>query len=308
MTGWDFLKKTITLSGALIEDVLKDRLKGKLKSFLMRQKTFPTFDLDEKKLYDIFFYVIRKKPEVIFGYVSALLLFAEYIESKRIKIEIPIIIQMAEMIYSPQIEFIENILGGKFFKHYGARDAIAMGIECKERRGLHANMDTLLIEILNNNQETFDEDGEVVITDLYSFGMPLIRYKIDDVARWKKEKCACGRNSPLFEITQGRKTNTISTKDGKLMTGLFIPHLFKERSSKIKKYQVYQPNIDELIVRIVKQKDYCERDEVYLRNKLKEKLGDRIEIIFKYPNEIPHDPSGKYQFVKSELSINFGNN
>jgi phenylacetate-CoA ligase len=307
MTGWDFLKKTVFLSGAPIESKLSYRFKSRLKSFLMRQVTFPTFDLTESKLHDIYLYIQRKRPEVIFGYVSALLIFAQYLEANKLKVSIPIIIQMAEMIYPHQIEYIESFVGGKFFKHYGARDAIAMGIECEQRSGCHANMDTLLVEILRDNKEAYDEVGEVVVTDLFSYGMPLIRYQIDDVGCWKKFTCRCGRNTPLFDITEGRKTNTISTRNGSIMTGLFIPHLFKELSSKIRKYQVYQPDLDNLIVKIVKKDDYLATDEEFLKEKLLEKLGNRLQIIFEYPSDIPSEASGKYQFVKSEVPVSFGN-
>jgi phenylacetate-CoA ligase len=307
MTGWDFMKKTVILSSAPIESSKKDNVKGKLKSFFMRQYTIPTFDLNEKKLYDICHYSKRKKPHVIFGYVSSLLLFAQYVETHKIKIRIPTIVQMAEMIYPDQIKYIEKFLNGKFFKQYGARDAIAMGIECFKRHGLHANMDTLLIEIVKNNKEIFEEDGEIFVTDLYSFGMPLIRYQIGDVGKWKRDICSCGRAAPLFEITQGRKTNIISTKDGTFMSGIFIPHLFKELSPKINKYQVIQPDIDHLIIRIVKQSEYGNTDEEFLSNKLKEKLGKEISIKFEYPQFIPPEPSGKYMFVKSNVPISFGN-
>jgi len=307
MAGWDFMKKTLFLSGAPIESSNADKVKGKLKSVLMRQNTISTFDLNEKKLYDICRFIKRKTPSVIFGYVSSLLLIAQYIEANKIKVRIPTIIQMAEMIYPDQIEYVENILNGKFYKHYGARDAIAMGMECFRRNGLHANMDTLLIEIVQNNKETIEEDGEVFITDLYSFGMPLIRYQIGDVGKWKKPLCSCGRAAPLFEITQGRKTNIISTKDGTYMTGLFIPHLFKELSNKINQYQVVQPNIESLIIKIVKRSGYGDADEVYLFNKLRKILGRDIDIKFEYPNNIAPEPSGKYMYVKSDVPVSFGN-
>ena len=307
MTGWDFMKRTVFLSGAPIESSKKERIKKRVKSYLMRQYTIPTFDLNEKKLNDLCHYINRKKPRVIFGYVSSLLLFAQYVEAHKIKVRIPTIIQMAEMIYPNQKEYIEKFLNGKFFKHYGARDAIAIGMECINRCGLHANMDTLLIEIVKNNKETFEEDGEIFITDLYSFGMPLIRYQIGDVGKWMSKTCSCGRASPLFEITQGRKTNIISTKDGIFMTGLFIPHLFKELSVKINKYQVVQPDINHLIIKIVKRPEYIDTDEKFLLNKLKEKLGKEIDIKFEYPQHIPPEPSGKYMFVKSNVPVSFGN-
>ena len=91
------------------------------------------------------------------------------------------------------------------------------------------------------------------------------------------------------------------------MTGLFIPHLFKELSNKINQYQVVQTNIESLIIRIVKRSEYVDVDEEYLSNKLKEKLGKEIDIKFEYPEYIPPEPSGKYMFVKSHVPISFGN-
>ncbi|MCK4816365.1 hypothetical protein KA005_11405, partial [bacterium] len=89
--------------------------------------------------------------------------------------------------------------------------------------------------------------------------------------------------------------------------GLFIPHLFKELSTKIDKYQVVQPDVDHLIIKIVKRSEYVDMDEEFLANKLKEKVGDEVNITFEYPQSIPPEPSGKYMFVKSNVPVSFGN-
>lgn len=307
MTGWDFLKKTILLSGAPIEYARYEKSKMKIKSFLLRQKAISTFDLTEEKLHKIYRLIQRERPGVLFGYVSALLMFAGYLESRNLKVEVPVIVQMAELIDPDQIAYLERFLGGKFYRHYGARDAIAMGIECEERTGLHVNMDTLVIEIIRKNEEVTDGHGEVVVTDLYSHAMPLIRYKIGDVGIWKRGICPCGRAAPLFEITLGRTSNIITTRNGTMMTGLFIPHLFKERSSEIKKYQIHQPDVDNLVISIVKRAGYTTRDERYLEGKLREKLGHEIAMNFVYPDDISSEASGKYLFVKSDVAVDFGN-
>ncbi len=307
MTGWDFLDKTILLTGAPIDIGKYGSIKSKIKSYLLRQTVISSFNLKEKDLSHLYHIIQRNKPKAIFGYVSALSLFAEYLAANNLYVNIPIIIQMAELVLPEQVRLIEERLGGRFYKHYGARDAIAMGIECSKRQGLHANMDTLWIEILKDNKEVCDEDGEVIVTDLYSFGMPLIRYQIGDVGHWLKNRCSCGRHTPLFEITQGRVSNIITTPDGKYVTGLFIPHLFKEKAEKIEKYQVYEPDLKHLVVRIVKKGGYTNTDEEFLREKLREKLGTQMDIEFQYLDDISPSPSGKYLFVKSDVPVNFGN-
>ncbi len=307
MLGWDFLDKTLLLAGAPIDISHHAEIKSKIKSYFLRQKIIPAINLKEKDLIYLYQVVKQKKPKVVFGFVSALELFAKYLASHNIYVEIPIIIQMAELVLPEQISLIEERLRGTFYKHYGARDAIAMGMQCTERRGLHANMDTLWIEILKYKQEAYDTDGEIVITDLYSYGMPLIRYQIGDVGRWINSRCSCGRHTSLFDITQGRKANIITTPGGGFVSGLFIPHLFKEIAPKIKQYQVHQVDLDSVIIRIVKYESYTSNDEKFLRRKLNEKFESQINIKFEYSDSIPPENSGKFLFVKSNVPVDFGN-
>lgn len=42
--------------------------------------------------------------------------------------------------------------------------------------------------------------GEVLVTNLDRRLMPLIRYRIGDLARWMPEPCACGRAMPRIEL------------------------------------------------------------------------------------------------------------
>lgn len=307
MTGWDFMDKTIFFTGAPLNSSRIQDIIIRIKSGLMRQRRFSGFELGEEQLQRIHAYIRRTRPRVIFGFISSLVRFAQFLEQCGQRVHIPIIIQVGEMIYPHQQALIEQFLGGKVFKMYGARDAIAMGVECNQRCGLHANMDTLLVEILNQGREGVEKDGEVFITDLYSYGMPLIRYRIGDVARWIEQSCTCGRNTPLFEITQGRTSNILSTPDGRRISGLFVPHLFKEVAGKIQTYQVYQPDIEHLLIKIVKCNGFSERDEMYLMSALKNELGSTVDIHFEYPEQIPPEASGKFLFVKSDVPVNFGN-
>lgn len=306
-TGWEFFTPTIFLSGAPIDQEKADELKSKLKDLMLRQWHVSSFDLTEERYKRIYDYIRKHKVYAIFGFVSSLLTFANYIERNKLSIEVPVIVQMAELVLPHEKMYIEKHLNGRFFKHYGARDAIAIGIECKQRSGLHANMDTLVVEILRNNEEAVGKNGEVVITDLYSFGMPLIRYKIGDVGTWLSRECNCGRHTPLFEITQGRKTNMLVNSDGVQMSGLFIAHLFKERSDRIIKYQVVQPNFNSILIKLVATDTFKITDQDYLEENLRKHLGRKIVINFEYLQEIPAELSGKFMSIKSDVSVSFGN-
>ena len=87
--------------------------------------------------------------------------------------------------------------------------------ECERHDGLHVTADNLYVELVANGQLCEPgERGEVLLTDLHNYGMPLIRYKVGDVGSWKGRDCACGRGLPLLNVVEGRTLDLISTPSG----------------------------------------------------------------------------------------------
>ena len=60
---------------------------------------------------------------------------------------------------------------------------------------MHINADALYFEIIKDDSRPANpgETGDIIITDLYNFGMPFIRYKIEDMGVMTDRKCTCGR-------------------------------------------------------------------------------------------------------------------
>ena len=112
--------------------------------------------------------------------------------------------------------------------------------ECEKHEGLHVTIDNLYVEILKDGKPAKPgESGEIVITDLNNYGMPFIRYKNGDIAVQSDNACSCGRGLPLIHDIDGRKMDTITAFDGKVVSGGFFPHLMKE-IEEIGKFQVIQ--------------------------------------------------------------------
>jgi phenylacetate-CoA ligase len=94
-------------------------------------------------------------------------------------------------------EFIEEVWGARVFMCYGSTEG-AGGMECRFRSGYHLNEFSFLFEIVDPDA---DGNGELVFTTLDRTTMPLIRYRIGDVAKLMHDPCECGivtrRLSPL---------------------------------------------------------------------------------------------------------------
>ena len=61
--------------------------------------------------------------------------------------------------------------------------------------------------------------GDVVATDLFSYAMPIIRYKVGDIASYSAKECSCGRGLPLIASVEGRVSGFLIGSGGKKIHG-----------------------------------------------------------------------------------------
>lgn len=93
---------------------------------------------------------------------------------------------------------IEAASGIKAYDIYGLSEIIGPGvaIECGCQQGMHVFEDHFYPEIIN--PETGEvlpdgETGELVLTTLSKYAMPMIRYRTRDITKIIAEPCECGR-------------------------------------------------------------------------------------------------------------------
>jgi phenylacetate-CoA ligase len=245
----------------------------------------------------------RFAPKYIFGYASFMYQLARFIDKsgydgRALGLKIAVI--SAEMLYDPQIEFIQDILGCPVVNEYGATEVgvIAYSHPCGEN---HIMDDFIIFEIAKSDPT--DEFGKVVITPLENWGCPLIRYDLEDlVVPWKSENtCSLGLGLGRFKSLYGRQYDLIVLPGGKIVHGhLFSNLIFFAKC--VRQFQVIQkePDLIEISLETVNN-ELPEEDENFLRDKIRKNLGPvRVEI--KLVAEIPREDSGKYRFVQSRVS------
>jgi phenylacetate-coenzyme A ligase PaaK-like adenylate-forming protein len=79
-------------------------------------------------------------------------------------------------------------------REYGIPECRGIAYECAARAGHHVAAESYIVEVLKGRQPALPgEVGDVVITDLDSFQVPLIRYRTGDRAVAVEGVCGCGR-------------------------------------------------------------------------------------------------------------------
>lgn len=244
------------------------------------------------------------RPKSVWAYVESIYELAKFIDKNNLKIHSPeSIIVTAGTLYPGVREYVELIFKTNVHNQYGSREVGAIACECTRKRGMHVFEHTHLVEILDDEGKPVkpNEMGEIYVTLLINFSMPLIRYKIGDIGAWTPEKCACGRIFPTLKNITGRITDHFKRKDGTLIHGQYFIHLFYNREG-IKKFQVIQMDYDLIVCKIVLEKNVNNKDLLDIERKIKLVMGEDCRVKINFVDEIEPSKSGKYLYTISEVA------
>ena len=302
-TGWNIGEKVYYLWGA---DRDKDRARALkeaiVQKYIYRNSNLNAFDLSESKM-EIFAKILNKEnPKLIIAYTNFAVEFAKFIENKTTyRLKIPAIITSAETLTLDKRILIERVFGCKVFNRYGSREVGLMACNCSRQEGLHVNSENIFLEIERfKTSHDINGMGEVVVTDLNNFAMPFIRYNTGDISAKIDKLCSCGRGMPLIKDVEGRTSDFIKTKAGKLIHGESFSHLFYGLSE-IAQFQIIQKDYDSITVKLVSSTQLSDLLKKSIVTKVNEVFGQKINIFVEQVDIIKPTASGKYRFCISDI-------
>lgn len=279
---------------------VKRKIKDLIKDFLLNRITFSTHFLDDKTMFSYYQKLKNFKPRAIYGFTSAIYEFAQFIFRNELPIknlDIKTIITTGELLFSYQRQVIEKTFNCRVYNEYGCAEFGPIAYECPHGN-LHIMAENLYVEIEN---QTDDGRGELIITELNNFVMPLIRYKLGDIGIVSYSKCTCGRELPVLKEISGRALDFVKTPDGRVIHGIYFDYLPKYFLGEIRQFQIVQEEIHTICVNIVKDSGFNKHTLQKFEKKLREVVGTKVDIIFEFKEAIPRENTGKFHFVISKL-------
>jgi phenylacetate-CoA ligase len=277
-------------------------LKENLYHRFYNRKMVSTFSMNLNNLAEYIATINNYKPEAIISYVNPLYEIARFINQNDIKVFSPdSLLTGAEPLYDFQRIEIEKAFKAKVYNTYGCREFMLIAAECQQQNGLHINIDHLVVETLDSEGNSMvGEAGDLAITDLMNYGMPLIRYINGDRATLTESKCNCANPLPIIEKINGRKLDVIKTSAGHMIPGELFPHLFKEFEGVVK-FQVKQTELKSITIFIVKNDKFVEQNKISISTEIERYSKGELAINYKFVDDIALTPSGKYRVTISEL-------
>jgi phenylacetate-CoA ligase len=156
----------------------------------------------------------------------------------------------------------------------------------------------------HGNEVKDGEIGHVVVTRLDAFAMPLIRYRLGDLAIKETEdvKCECGKPFPILRLIVGRDTDLVETPTGKKLIVHFFTGIMEHRTEIIQ-FRIVQEQADQFVLEYIPESEVLKLEDTLLGilAEMEQKAGEKLNIVFKKVNQILPTPSGKPQIISTTL-------
>lgn len=242
----------------------------------------------------------EKKVRVLIGFPTAISMLAQYcreIGDTPKDFSIIGVITSSEPLLSSQRDIIESTFGCSCLSRYSTEELGVLAHECPKSKKHHINTASYKVEILDLDKDEPVKEGEVgriIVTDLFSYAMPLIRYETGDLGILGNE-CSCGLKGEIIQSLHGRSVQIVYNTNGDKVLPYFIEEVMKEHSN-VMYYQFIQEEEKKYRFKVCKIEG-TELEKEKIVNGIKTWIGKDAIIDIELVDDIPTLPSGKRPYV-----------
>ena len=295
---WGNLRDTLS-SGQNFKGYLRQKITGI--TMLNSNK------MTEKVMYEYVERINNISPCLILTYTSSIDELARFIQENDLSVySPPAVMTTAGVLYPEVYERIKKVFATKVFNRYGSREVSDIACNCEKSDGLHLNTDIHYLEIVDDEGREVEVGklGNIIITLLTNYTMPLIRYKIGDRGILSAENSQCGHGFPLLKKVSGRIKSVFVNKYGDSIDDDPFIALFRLKEN-IKQFQIIQEAMDYIIINLVLvdkarlkdvNKEFKEENQA-----IRKIMGEGIKIKYNIVDEIEPSPSGKFMYTFSRV-------
>jgi phenylacetate-CoA ligase len=157
------------------------------------------------------------QPDALWGYTTALKMLGDEQRAGRLNIKPGAVIATGEMVTKPDLQFLSSAFGGAAaLSMYACTEHMLLGISNADGETMMLLDDDLMFEF---------HDDHSVITNLFNFTMPLIRYRMSDILR---PISTPGARRIVIHNLVGRTEQMPVFANGKGGTDFISPHTINE--------------------------------------------------------------------------------
>lgn len=248
------------------------------------------------------------RPAMLSGYPNMLARVSALLENERGSLGIRMAVTGAEALTPDLRRKIEGRLGVPVRDQYGSTECNLMAWECQEGGPLHVCDDSVALEVVDETDHPVasGQRGEVFVTALHTFTMPLIRFRIGDLAEQGDALCGCGAPYSTIRGVQGRMLDLFPLPDGRVIHPYLMSEaLIMNDPDWIEGFQLTQERPDRITMQIVPRESPSDARLDALRAAAAALLGAGVDFELSIVASIASDPSGKFRFARSLVTSSY---
>ena len=310
-TGWRFGDRQVRLWHQTLGMSRTQVIRERIDALFMRRLFIPAFEIGESTLDDFVARIRAHRPVLVDGYAESFNFLASYVrEGGRAGFSPKAVMSSAQALPDGVRDAIEREFHTTVYDKYGSREFSGIAYQCGESHDHHVMDESYVVELLVDGRPARPgEVGEVVITDLNNYSVPLIRYRIGDlaVAVDQSVPCACGRAMSRIGRIEGRTLAIVHCGNGVWIPGSLFSHLFKDYEYAVRYFQIVQDRKGGFTLRIVRNTQFTDAALDEILREPRRYVGDatQTEITIEDVDEIPLLKTGKRSPVVSTVAEDF---
>lgn len=253
-------------------------------------------DLSDRHLKEMKNALLDKKPRIVFSYPSTLIELAKYINRIGIPKEgfsMKSVLAAGEALSEENRQLLEKTFGCTVYRRYSDMELGILGQDMGNGSAYALNWGSYYFETLKLDLDESTEPGEVgriVITDLFNYAFPMIRYDTGDLGILDDSD---PNDLPKLKEIYGRVRDCVYTTDGRLVSPAKVS-VMMWGSEGVKQWQFIQEAQNEYILKLNCEKPVSANGYI---EKLKSILGEDANIKVQFVDGLPVTASNKRRAV-----------
>ncbi len=276
----------------------------RLQDWVRNCRGFLTTALTPQRLDEAAQYLLKRRPDLIMGLPSALVMLGRHIRTNYPDAPLPLVPFAklgGEQIYPFQRAELEKHFGATVVEFYGCTEVGPIAAQCPAG-AMHLLSDNVHVEICRDGEPVRDgEFGDIVATSLSNRAMPLVRCRIGDSGAISPDPCSCGRPYPVLSQLVGRASDVFMAADGTKVhgsqLGAGLQKLLGSTQLGVIRQVLFQ-QIDPLHWKVLVESGggFDAALAAQLTELVRISFGQQCGVEIERVSVVPREPSGKFRY------------
>ena len=278
--------------------------KSKAQSFKENIIAFDMSNLGEEKLAELCTIINKEKAVCLRGYASSFDILARYVKENHISLpSLSIIIAGSEALQEGTREAVKKYIGCDIISQYANEENGILAQESTEpgAEGFYLNHAGYVFEILKMDSDEaagYGELGRIVITDLFNYAFPMIRYDTGDLGVMAAPN-EFSNGYPYMLKLYGRRFDLVYTTGNEPVFPMTLGRILKYYAD-IVQWQFVQKSSKTYLLKVIVEGGRLAK-EAEILSELRAYFGQDADIRIEYVDDIPVLNSGKRKPVVNEM-------